>query len=253
MLRALGGGALFGEVWGDAPARILALHGWRRTHRDFDGVLGSSAPAGPAPAVAVDLPGFGATPPPDEAWGSAEYAGLVASVVEAEPALAPPLVVVGHSLGGRVGLVLAASRPDLVRGLALTGAPVAPRPGPAARPAVAFRLARSLHRMGLVGEAAMERARQRHGSEDYRLAQGVMRQVLVRMVAERYDQWLAALRCPVELVWGDDDSAAPLAVAQTVVSAVPAARLTVCPGAGHLIPLTAAAALRQAVDRLVGT
>jgi pimeloyl-ACP methyl ester carboxylesterase len=238
-------------VWGDTPARVLALHGWRRSHRDFDGVVGASATSGPAPAVAVDLPGFGATPAPAEAWGSADYAALVASVVEADPALAPPVVVVGHSLGGRIGLVLAASRPDLVRGLVLSGAPVAPRPGPAARPAPAFRLVRSLHRMGLVGEATMERARQRHGSEDYRMAQGMMRQVLVRLVGERYDQWLAALRCPVELVWGDDDRAAPLAVAQAVVSAVPTARLTVCPGAGHLIPLTAADTLRQAVDRLL--
>ena len=37
-----------------------------------------------------------------------------------------------------------------------------------------------------------------------------MRDVLVRLVNERYDDALSALRCPVELVWGDDDPDAPV-------------------------------------------
>ncbi len=55
----------------------------------------------------------------------------------------------------------------------------------------------------------MERARRRHGSADYLAAQGVMRDVLVRLVNERYEDTLAAVQCPVELVWGDDDQRRP--------------------------------------------
>jgi hypothetical protein len=62
----------------------------------------------------------------------------------------------------------------------------------------------------------MEQARQRHGSADYRAAEGIMRDVFVRLVNERYDDELAALRCPVELVWGDDDADVPIAVAAAV-------------------------------------
>lgn len=243
---------MFGEVWGPAPARVLALHGWRRSHADFKGVVGPDAPGGPLPAAAVDLPGFGATPPPPGAWGSPEYAGLVAAVVGADPAFAPPLVVVGHSLGGRVAVALAASRPDLVSGLVLCGAPIAGGPAPPPRPAAAFRALRALHRFGLVSDRRMEAARQRHGSEDYRAAEGVMRQVLVRMVSERYDRQLAGLRCPVALVWGDDDTAAPLEVARMIEQSVAGARLTICPRAGHLVPLSAPAVLRGEVERLIG-
>src|SRR5436305_1627901 len=65
-------------------------------------------------------------------------------------------------------------------------------------------------------------------------------------------------RCPVELVWGDDDTAAPLAVAQAAADRLgrgpaPAstpAHLTVLPGAGHLTPLTAPDALAAAVQRV---
>ena len=48
-----------------------------------------------------------------------------------------------------------------------------------------------LHRLGLLSEQTMENARRRHGSTDYRNAEGIMRQVFVRMVTERYDEELA--------------------------------------------------------------
>ncbi len=68
MLRTFAAGRLFGSVTGSAAPRLLALHGWGRTHRDFDGVV---APVGeePLPAVAIDLPGFGASPPPTRCVG----------------------------------------------------------------------------------------------------------------------------------------------------------------------------------------
>jgi pimeloyl-ACP methyl ester carboxylesterase len=209
--RSLAGGTLYGETWGEDPALVVALHGWRRTHADFSPSLGPSAPFGPLPTLAPDLPGFGATPPPTEPWGSAQYAAAVARLLEdAGGSEGSGLVVVGHSLGGRIAVLLAATRPDLVRALVLTGAPLVRRAGGARRPPAAFRVARALHRAHVVSDERMEKARQRHGSADYRAAQGVMRDVLVRLVNERYDDALAALQCPVELVWGDDDTEAPV-------------------------------------------
>jgi pimeloyl-ACP methyl ester carboxylesterase len=106
-----------------------------------------------------------------------------------------------------------------------------------------------------MSEDRMEKARQRHGSADYRAAGGIMREVFVRMVNERYDDELASLSCPVELVWGDDDADVPVEVARQVQamlagSKVGAATLTLCPGAGHLTPLTAPGELRTAVLRV---
>jgi pimeloyl-ACP methyl ester carboxylesterase len=249
VLQAFAGGRVFGGVSGAPPSLVLALHGWAHTHADFDPVLGGEHPL---PAVALDLPGFGASPPPPEAWTTPAYAELVAEVAEELTAAAgTPPVVLGHSFGGKVAVRLAARHPDLVRGLVLTGVPLL-RLGPRPTPPVRFRLARSLHRVGLVSDARMEAARQRYGSSDYRAAQGVMRQVLVANLAETYDEDLAALRCPVALVWGDDDTAAPLAVAEEVAARVPGATLTVCPGAGHLTPTTVPGALRRAVEELLG-
>ncbi len=228
---------------------VVALHGWGRTHGDFAPSLGPGAPDGPLSTVAPDLPGFGATPPPTVAWGSHEYAAAVAAMLDAADGPGPGPVVVGHSLGGRIALRLAAARPDLVGALVLTGAPLVPPTGRPRRPPLGFRAARALHRVHVVGEARMERARRRHGSADYRAAQGVMRDVLVRLVNERYEDALAAVRCPVELVWGDDDTEAPVVGARVLATAIPGARLTLSRGAGHLLPVTAPAELRAGVQR----
>ena len=242
MLRAFANGRLFGVASGPGTPAVLALHGWGRSSADFAQTLAG------LDAVALDLPGFGATPAPPEPWGAEGYAAAVAPVLDE---LAAPAVVVGHSFGGRVAVHLAATRPDRVAGLVLTGAPLVRRPGAAARrPALAFRAARALHRRGLLGEDRMEALRRRYGSADYRAATGVMRAVHVRVVNETYEAQLAAVTCPVELVWGDDDTEVPLGVAEAALALLPDATLRVVPGAGHDTPRTAPGALRDAIDRL---
>jgi pimeloyl-ACP methyl ester carboxylesterase len=254
MLRSLAGGEVFGEVWGTAPPRVLALHGWRRTHDDFAGVLGPSSEGGASASLAVDLPGFGASPEPGAVWGSADYASLVARILDEVRASGPdpsePFVVLGHSFGGRVAVHLASSRPDLVRALVLTGVPQLVRlESKPKRSPYRYRLVRTLRKANLVPESMLERARKRYGSADYLAAQGVMRDILVRLTNETYSEQLARISCPLEMVWGDDDKEAPLPVAQAVASSVSGSILTVCPGAGHMTPLTVPHMLRRAVDR----
>ncbi len=243
MLTSFAGSRLFGQRYGTAAPWVLALHGWRRDHRDFDAVLAS----GGLDAVALDLPGFGGAPAPETAGGSPEYAQAVSAVLDEMEAR---VVVLGHSFGGRIAVHLAANHPDKVAGLVLSGVPLYRPPGARSRPLLRFRVARGLAARGLVSKARLETMRQRYGSEDYRAASGVMRDVLVRILAEDYADVLGGLRCPVELVWGDDDTAAPISVARKVETALPQAHLVVCAGAGHLTPLTVPGELRAAIGRL---
>jgi pimeloyl-ACP methyl ester carboxylesterase len=241
MLQAYAGGRLFGTAFGSGPPRVVALPGWARTHGDFETVLDGLG----APAVALDLPGFGATPPPPDAWGARQYAEAVAPLLADLP---DPAVVLGHSFGGKVAVHLAAGWPERVRALVLTGAPLV-RLGGSPTPVLRYRIGRALHRRGMFSEAAMERLRQRYGSADYRAAQGVMRAVHVVSVNERFDDQLRAIACPVELVWGDDDPDVPVAVAEAAAGLLDNATITLCPGAGHMVPLTAPDELRAAVAR----
>jgi pimeloyl-ACP methyl ester carboxylesterase len=161
--------------------------------------------------------------------------------------LAERVVLVGHSFGGRVAVHLATLVPDRIERVVLTAVPLLDRQGRRSRPVVAYRLARRLHRMGLVGEARMEDLRNKYGSPDYRAAQGVMRGVFVRLLGERYEDQMAAIQCPVDLLWGEADTDVPLEVAERAQGIFPSARLQTLPGVGHLTPTEAPAQLRAVV------
>ncbi len=251
MLKSFAEGRIFGDVWGQDTPSVLALHGWRRTHDDFSRAF-DRPEAGPA-VLAPDLPGFGAAPPPPDTWGSAEYARALVPLLEDPATLAEQFVLVGHSFGGRVALHLAALAPDRVERLVLTGVPLLDRAGRRRRPPMAYRAVRVLRRLGLVGETRLDALRERYGSPDYRAAEGVMRSVFVRLVNERYEEPMAAVRCPVDLLWGSADTEAPLEVAERSVAYFDNARLAVLPDVGHLVPTEAPDALRRIVAGPAGS
>jgi pimeloyl-ACP methyl ester carboxylesterase len=119
-------------------------------------------------------------------------------------------------------------------------------------------VARRLAQSGALSEDRLEALKQRYGSPDYRASSGVMRDVLVRAIAEErseaYTPALRAMSCPVELVWGALDTAAPPRVAERIASELgPAAHLQVFDGVGHLTPDEIPQELRAAIDRLVAS
>ena len=250
MLKSFAGGRIFGATWGSGATTVVALHGWQRTHRDFDGVFGDPEFAASHAAIGLDLFGFGATPPPPEPWGADEYARHLLPLFDGADNLAERVTVVGHSFGGRVAVRLAALAPDRIERLVLTGAPLLNREGPRASPALSFRVGRFLHRRGLVGDDRMEALRQRHGSPDYRAAEGVMRGVFVKELRERAARGpddLAAVSCHVDLVWGAEDTEVPVEVADRAQGMLRSSTLFTLPGVGHLTPTEAPGALRQLV------
>lgn len=224
MLGTVGSSDWVGEKFGSGDPAVIALHGWGRTGNDFERILTG------VNAIAVHLPGFGPAAPPPRAWSTADYADALAGALEG----LPPVVVVGHSFGGRIAVRLAARHPEKVRSLVLTGVPLTRVTPPKSVPLV-FRIAKVLHAWTLIPEATMERYRRRYGSADYREARGVMRDILVTTVAEDYLEDAARITVPVAMVWGESDRPAPVAAAEKALNYFPNATLSVVSGASHLL------------------
>jgi len=243
-LRSYLNGRVFGEL-ADGPGPLMVgLHGWGRDHRDFSSALSEY------PRLLIDLPGFGVSPPPATTWGADDYASCVAAVLD-EHAPAEPAVVIAHSFGGRIAVCLAASRPGMVRAMVLCGVPLLRSPG-AGRVSAGYRLARKARRMGLLSDRRFEAIRRARSSDDYNAASGLMRGVLVRVVNESYERQLAAIGCPVALLWGSGDRAVPPSMVERARGMF-AAPVTaeIVEGAGHDVHREAPDRLRVVLDKVL--
>ncbi|HJR91424.1 MAG TPA: alpha/beta hydrolase, partial [Acidimicrobiia bacterium] len=111
------------------------------------------------------------------------------------------------------------------------------------------------HRLGVISDERLEAEKRRRGSADYRAASGVMRDILVTVVNESYEEELGRIGGPVRLLWGAEDTEVPVSVAQSAVGLLArggaAVELEVLTGVGHHVPLIAPEALATSVGALL--
>jgi len=101
----------------DAPALVL-IHGFLTSHRAYDDLIGDLARR--FHVIAPDLPGFGESEKPNPArypYGIEAHAEAIADLIAAFGV--GRASVLGHAMGGAIGLTLAAEHPELVTRLVL--------------------------------------------------------------------------------------------------------------------------------------
>ena len=186
---------------------------------------------------ALDFPGFGKSPAPARAWGTAEYADHVASWLASLPC--DRRVWIGHSFGCRVGMQIAARHPGLLSALVLI-APAGLRPHRTRwRRLVitAKTLAYKTARLAASRSTLAARWRDRAGSRDYRAA-GALRPILVKVVTEDLSAVAAAVRCRTIIICGADDRETPPEISTRLAALIPDSRLVVLNNFDHYTILT---------------
>lgn len=220
----------------DRGALFLFVHAagsnagmWRR---QWEGLGASHS------AVALDLPGHGRSAGIDGRSTVEAYADVVERFVTA--VRLRPLVLVGRSMGGAIGLVLAARRAAFLRGLVL--ACTAPR----------FHF--EPEHLNTLRDVVRGRLPQQFTTETFSPATGMdaMREAWMEQVKTdprvRYGDLLACaqfdgaalldrVRVPTLVVAGADDQMTPVARGEELARGIAGARLEVIPAAGHQAPL----------------
>lgn len=219
-----------GAAPGDLP--IVVLHGWGAHIEAVGPIL--AALEGAPDLIALDLPGFGESEPPPEAWDADSYARFVLDFLDHLDV--PRAHLVGHSHGGRVSIAIAADHPERVgRLLLVDSAGLRPKRGWRYRRRVAVaklgRLAAKLG--GGPGRRLQERMRARVASRDYLEASEAMRGTFRAVIAADLSDRLPRIGAPTLLVWGDRDDDTPLWMARRMEELIPDAGLVLLEGAGH--------------------
>lgn len=214
----------------DAPP-VLVLHGWGASIDAVGSIVDGLA--GGFEVVAVDLPGFGDSDEPPEAWDVGAYARFVLGACD-QLGL-ERFSLVGHSFGARIGIVLAATHPGRIARMVLTGAAgIRPKRKPSYYAKVS--VAKAGRVVGAVGGAPgrrlQDRMRRRVASSDWLEATEAMRGTFRRVIADDLSPHLPHIRASTLLVWGRRDEDTPLWMGRRMEAAIPDAGLVVLDG-GH--------------------
>ena len=211
---------------------VILMHGWGCNHSTLKSIEAQLIPG--FKVYNVDFPGFGGSNEPSAVWGVEEYTSLIEDFARQEHIESP--ILLGHSFGGRVG-ILFASRNKVHKLILVDAAGVKPRRSlryyykvysyKAIKHALLFFLGKKR------GETALNSYRAKVGSSDYSNASPMMRAILSKVVNEDLKSVMPKIACPTLLIWGANDTATPLADAKIMEKLIPDAGLVSFDGVGH--------------------
>lgn len=232
------GASMYYERCGETGRPLVLLHGWGGSHESMAPLMRDLSEN--RRVLAVDFPGHGQSSETPEPWEVTEYTEMTAALLEREGFAGADIIA--HSFGGRVTLLLAATRPELVNRLLLTGCAGLPN-----RPdgKVSARTKRYKRLRGMADNAFTralfgskvddwkEKLVQKYGSADYKVLSPVMRQTFNRVIRQDLTPCLTKIKSPTLLVWGEKDTATPIWMGEKMEQEIRDAALIRFEGATH--------------------
>lgn len=221
------------EVTGPEGAPdVLLMHGWGCNHstvRSIAAILETRMRV-----YNVDLPGHGLSSEPPTPWGVEDFTSFMEKFISLAGLHDP--VLIGHSFGGRISILLS-SRNPISRVVLVDAAGIKPsRPLKYYLRVYSFKTAKKVLPILLGKKKAseiIEAWRGKAGSADYRNSSPMMRAVMSRCVNEDLRSVMPSIKASTLLIWGEEDTATPLSDARTMEKLIPDAGLVAFPECGH--------------------
>lgn len=232
---------------------LLLLHGWGGSSDSFTR-LGKIL-ADEYKVVSIDLPGFGETDPPATTWSVEDYKAFVLAFTK-RIGLEEPYVLVGHSFGGRIGILMAATEPRRLQKLILVAAAGIHHEDSSqekhARVVASWgRRIMSLPLVNRVKEPIRYLFYKVIRRQDYYNARGTMKETIQKVIEQDLRPYLADINVPTLIIWGDKDDMTPLKDAYTMEKEIKGSELVVIKGGTHYLPRRNATDLAYHIKRFL--
>ena len=202
---------------------ILLLHGWGQ-NIEMMKPIGDNF-CNNYRITILDLPGFGESDEPPCTWKIDDYELLLEEFIKTLKIKKP--IVIGHSFGGRLAIRYSAN--NIIEKLVLFGSPCIRIQESLPLKVRILKSLKKLPGMNTFGEYMKNYI----GSRDYKAASPVMRQTLVEVVNEDLSKYARKIEEPTLLIWGNNDTEAPLAEAKELEKIMVDAALIVLPGSHY--------------------
>ena len=198
---------------------IVLLHGWGQ-NIDMMKPLGDNF-SDKYRVTIIDLPGFGLSEEPLSAYTIFDYTEVVHDLLKSLKIDNP--IIMGHSFGGRIAIVYASMYE--VNKLVLFGSPCIRHE----QKSVKQGILKAFNKIKFLSPIA-EFAKKHIGSEDYRNASPMMRDILVKTVNQDLSDCAKKINCSTLLIWGEYDQAVSVEEAKEIEKLIRDSALIVLPG-----------------------
>jgi pimeloyl-ACP methyl ester carboxylesterase len=198
---------------------VVLLHGLWNTSARWQHTMHHLSPH--YRLYAPDLPGHGQTPP-RLPWRLRDVAALLAAWMRL--LALPPATLIGHSMGGALAIILAATEPQMINRLVLIDAAGLPMQRP---------FLRALTRAGLrVANRPTTRYTTRYSDTNRRPSLAFWQAADDILHCDLRPD-LRAIHCPTLILWGTRDLLLPVQSAVALQRSIPGAELVMLPNVGH--------------------
>ena len=196
----------------------LFLHGWGQNGDAFSFV---QSKLNKFKWLTIDLPPFGKSEMP-KSWTIFTYANMVTSLCE--HLNIKSCNVIGHSFGGRIGLVMASLTPKLVNKLILLDSA-----GMKPKRSLKYHFSVLKYKIFKLLNILQENA----GSSDYRALDPECRSTFVSVVNTFLEEYCYQIKAPTLIIFGKQDEVTPLYMAKRLNRLIKNSTLKIVDHAGH--------------------
>ncbi len=232
------------KIIGDGGMPIILLHGWgidsdKYSKTAWQLFLQTTNYKQQITIFAPDLPGFGKSDNPPEAWGVSDYAEWLKNFVSTINLSS--FILIGHSFGGRIAVKFAAKYPEKLRVLILTGSAGVKHPL-TVKQKLFYALAKigkaifSLPLINSLEKPAKKLLYKVAREKDYYRAQGVTKETFRKVIDEDLTPYLEDIKIPALLIWGQNDCSTPLGDAYIMMDKIKGSELKIVENSNHSLP-----------------